>query len=41
MRADPSLFRAVMENRAENCGLDIDIQFEDTGCRIKLMKKQF
>lgn len=31
------LFTAIMKNRAEHCGLDVTLQFEDTGCRIKLM----
>jgi len=34
-----ALFRAVMLNRAETCGLAVDVFFEDLDCRIAIRRK--
>ncbi len=33
------LFTMIMKNRAAQCGLDIDMSFEDTACRIRIKRK--
>lgn len=32
------LLTAIMEHRAKHCGLEIDLSFEDTSCRIKVTR---
>lgn len=34
------LFTAIMKNRAENCGLDLEITFSESSCSIKIKRKQ-
>jgi hypothetical protein len=33
------LFTTIMEHRAQHCGLDLALSFEDTSCRIKIKRK--
>jgi len=33
------LFTTIMKNRAQHCGLDIVMSFEDTACRIKIKRR--
>jgi hypothetical protein len=33
------LFTIIMKNRGTHCGLDVDISFEDTACRIQIKRK--
>ena len=32
------LITTIMEHRAQHCGLDIELSFEDTFCRIKIKR---
>ncbi|MDH7511907.1 MAG: hypothetical protein QHH14_03050 [Clostridiales bacterium] len=34
-----ALIKAIMKHRAEHCGLEIDMSFEDTSCLIKIKRK--
>lgn len=33
------LFMHIMKNRAEHCGLELDIAYKETSCTIKIKKK--
>jgi hypothetical protein len=33
------LLTAIMEHRAQHCGLDVELIFDDTSCRLKVKKK--
>ena len=33
------LLTNIMEHRARHCGLDLEMSFEDTSCRIKIKRK--
>ena len=33
------LFTAIMKNRAQHCGMDIVMSYEDTACRIKIKRR--
>lgn len=35
-----SLLNAIMEHRAKHCGLDVEMSFEDTKCRIKITRSE-
>ena len=35
-----NLLRTIMEHRAKHCGLDIEMSFEDTTCRIKITRPE-
>jgi hypothetical protein len=35
-----TLLTAIMEHRAKHCGLDIEMSFEDTTCRIKVTRSE-
>jgi hypothetical protein len=34
-----AFYFVIMEHRAQHCGLDIEMCFEDTACRIKINGK--